>query len=110
MTDRQVLPRRRAAESFDFDHQTPNGGFVALKVSLGFYDDGRIGEVFVSGTKVGTDLDIAYREAAILLSFALQHGADIRTIRSAMIRSATGNPEGVIGSLLDAILTEREAA
>lgn len=104
MVERQVLPRRRKAESFDFVHQTPQGGGVNLKVTLGFYDDGRIGEVFISGTKVGTGLDTAYREAAILLSFALQYGAPPERIREAMIRDAAGIAEGVIGSLLDAIL------
>jgi hypothetical protein len=109
MSERELLPRRRASLNFDFAHQRSTGGFVDLAVTVGFYDDGRIGEIFLSGRKHGTDLDVAYREAAILLSFALQFGVPLDRIRTAMVRSAEGVAEGVIGALLDAIIARADA-
>lgn len=95
---REILPLRRRAETLDFN--LANGKFRA---TLGFYPDGRLGEVFINSPKVGTDVDVAIKDAAILLSFALQHGAKLEDIRPAMTRSASGQPEGAIGALLDLI-------
>ena len=100
---RELLPQRRPSETFTFDH----GGFE-YRVTLGFYPDGRIGEVFLGAAKSGTALDIATRDSAILLSFALQHGATVEQIRSAMTRDVAGRPEGAMGVLLDRIACEGE--
>ena len=95
---RELLPQRRPSETFTFDH----GGFE-YRVTIGFYPAGRIGEVFLSAAKSGAALDIATRDSAILLSFALQHGATVEQIRSAMTRNVAGRPEGAMGVLLDRI-------
>lgn len=100
---RERLNNRRASEVLNFDHTTSGGATIHYQATLGFYDDDRLGEVFLNGTKIGTDTDIAVRDAAILLSFALQHGCTVETIRSAVTRDAKGRPEGVIGTLLDLI-------
>src|SRR5262245_37190610 len=76
---------------------------ASTRVTIGFYPDGRIGEVFLGAAKSGTALDIATRDSAILLSFALQHGATVDRIRSAMTRDEMGRPEGAMGALLDRI-------
>lgn len=100
---RARLPNRRAAVTLEFDHVTPRLATIPYVATVGFHDDGRIGEVFLNTAKVGTDLDVATKDAAILLSFALQHGATISAIRAAMTRGADGRPEGVMGTLLDLI-------
>lgn len=100
---RDRLPQRRSAETIGFDHITPTLATMPLVATLGFYDDGRIGEVFLYSGKVGTDLDTSLKDAAILLSFALQHGATIEAMQAAMTRNAKGDPEGVMGRLLDLI-------
>lgn len=106
---RDRLPQRRAAETFDFDHVNHAGASFPYKATIGFYDDGRVGEVFLYAGKVGTELDVSIKDAAIILSFALQHGARAEDIRAAMTRDAVGRPEGVMGTLLDLIAKRPEA-
>lgn len=98
---RELLPQRRPAATITFRH-----GYFDYTATVGYYPDGRIGEVFLSAAKSGTALDIATRDSAILLSFALQHGATVEQIRTAMTRDAQGRPEGAIGMLLDRIADE----
>ena len=43
--------------------------------------DGRLGELFLNNHKAGNQTDTNARDAAIILSFAAQHGADVETIR-----------------------------
>lgn len=100
---RSRLPQRRRAETVEFDHITPTLATMPLVATLGYYEDDRIGEVFLYSGKVGTDLDVSLKDAAILLSFALQHGATIDAMRAAMTRNARGEPEGAMGRLLDLI-------
>lgn len=102
---RDRLPNRRRHRPFDFEHGVPGGKKVAYRGAVGYYPDGRIAEVFLSATKVGTDVDVATKDAAVLLSFALQHGAPFEDLRQAMTRDGQGRPEGAIGTLLDIIAT-----
>lgn len=94
--EREILPQRRTNETFDFQHAG-----LTYTATIGFYADGRAGEVFLTAAKAGSALDIATRDSALALSFALQHGCRIDTIRSAMTRDARGRPEGAVGALLD---------
>jgi len=100
---RDRLPARRLAETIGFDHITPTLATMPLVATLGFYEDGRIGEVFLYARKDGTDLDTSLKDSAILLSFALQHGATVEGMQGAMTRNAKGEPEGAMGRLLDLI-------
>ena len=71
------------------------------------FADGRIGELFVNNHKAGNQVDTNARDAAILLSFALQHGADVDAIRRALCRDSAGRALGPIAKALD-ILAVRE--
>jgi len=102
MPHRQRLPQRRLGESFTFNF----AGQHDYKATVGFYEDGRVGEIFLNHNKITTAMDIAARDAAIALSFALQYGATISALRDAMTRDAKGQPEGALGVLLD-LLHER---
>ena len=96
MTDRLRLPHRRQCEIFEFSHDG-----IKYLARLGRYKAARIGEVFLNSAKLTSAADIAARDGAIALSFALQYGASIDDIRKAMTRDAAGRSEGVIGCLLD---------
>jgi hypothetical protein len=96
MTMRQRLPNRRRCESFAFSHSGLN--FTA---TAGFYRDGRIAEIFLSSHKPGTAIEATARDAAIVVSLALQYGADIETIRAALTKDHNGGPATVIGAALD---------
>lgn len=67
---RQRLPNRRGARNFEVEHN--RGRYT---VTLGYHDDGRIGEVFVTSTKAASDAQIIANEASVAVSFALQYGA-----------------------------------
>lgn len=105
---REALPARRLSETFEFDHITPSYVVFPYKATVGYYMDGRPGEVFLSAAKTTTDMDTAARDAAILLSFALQFGAPAEAMRAAMSRDAEGVPMGVIGTLLDIMTGKAE--
>jgi hypothetical protein len=92
MTARERLQNRRLSENFAFELDGHH--FTA---TIGFYPDGRIGEAFLTNSKHGNQLDTNSREAAILLSFALQFGADINVIRKSLCRDGQGRALGPIG-------------
>ncbi|WP_050043680.1 hypothetical protein [Bradyrhizobium sp. LTSPM299] len=73
-------------------------------MSTGCYPDGTMGEVFINAAHANSALDALASDAAIALSFALQHGADLSTIELAMKRTAGGDPSSPIGAALDRLL------
>jgi ribonucleoside-diphosphate reductase alpha chain len=93
---RQRLPDRRASEIFSF--QSMGMHFTA---SVSRYDDGRIAELFIDNHKAGSAVGTLVRDAAIILSFAVQHGADAEAIRRALSRDNQGQPLGPLGAALD---------
>lgn len=100
MTTREQLPQRRRAESFEveFGQYAPT-----YLVTLGYYADGRLGEVFISGGKSGELVESIARDGAIVLSFALQHGASLEAIGRALTRDGQGAPSSVVGAVVDAM-------
>ena len=93
---RERLPDRRPSKSFSFEL---NGFRFTATVSS--FADGRIAELFLNNHKFGNQVDTNARDAAILLSFALQHGADINDIRKALCRDSKGQALSPVGAALD---------
>jgi hypothetical protein len=98
MTARIRLANRRAHEVVAFEH-----GAMKFTAGVGRFPDGKLAELFVTTSKLGTGVDVVLRDSAILLSFALQFGADVETIRRALVRNGDGSASGPIGALLDMI-------
>jgi hypothetical protein len=73
---------------------------------IGRFDDGRIGEIFINGSKVGTAAETNAQDAAIVASLALQHGCPIETIRHALARS--GGATGPLATLLKEVEGQRD--
>jgi hypothetical protein len=92
----QRLPDRRASETFSL--QCAGLSYVA---TISRFDDGRIGEIFLTNYKAGSAADTAARDAAIICSIALQFGADVETIRKALCRDGSGKASGPLGAALD---------
>jgi hypothetical protein len=67
------------------------------------FPDGRVAELFLNNHKAGNQSDTNARDAAILLSFALQHGADINVIRKALCRDSQDRALGPVAAALDLI-------
>jgi hypothetical protein len=98
---RHRLPDRRAGESFTFEL---NG--LRFTATVSRFADGRPAELFLNNHKAGNQSDTNARDAAIVFSFAIQHGADPDTIRRALCRDSQGNPLGPLGQALDLIIRE----
>jgi hypothetical protein len=101
MTDRHILPARRACETFEMTHGAQN---TAFQVTVGFFapfGERQIGEVFITGAKTGSDFEAVARDGAILLSLCLQHGVPLQTIAGALTRNENGDPSTVIGAVVD---------
>lgn len=101
---RQRLPNRRASELLSFEVDG-----LRFTATVSRFADGRIGELFLNNHKNGNQLDTFARDSAILLSFALQHGADIDAIRRALARDSQGRAIGPVGAALD-VLAAQEVA
>jgi hypothetical protein len=96
--ERERMDDRRAAETF-----TLNQGGAVFTVTTGHHRDGRIGEIFMNAGHANSTLDAIISDAAIAISFALQHGASLDDIRRAMKRSSSGEASSPIGAALDRI-------
>ncbi|MGB9392810.1 MAG: hypothetical protein WCB70_22850 [Xanthobacteraceae bacterium] len=101
---RERLPNRRANQNFTFE-------LAGLKftATMSRFADGRIGELFLNNHKAGNQVDTNARDAAILLSFALQYGADVNAIRKALCRDGQGRALGPVARALG-LLTDEEIA
>jgi hypothetical protein len=98
MSERQRLPNRRPSETF-----TLECAGLKYTATISRFNDGRVGEIFLSNHKGGSHADTAARDAAIACSIALQFGADIETVRRALCRDGRGNASGPLGVALDLI-------
>jgi ribonucleoside-diphosphate reductase alpha chain len=95
---REPLPHRRPAATISLYI-----GGSTYAVTAGFRPDGRLAEVFVNAPKVGTDIEAILRDGAILLSFALQHGAKLDDLVHSMTRDTNGEVASVLGQLAEAV-------
>jgi hypothetical protein len=95
---RRILPQRREAETFDLDFGGLN---KAHTITVGFYEDGSIGEVFISGGKSGEIVEAMARDAAVILSMALQYGADLVNVKNAITRDGQDDAQSIIGVVVD---------
>ena len=102
MTERQRLPNRRPCEIFDLESMG-----VKFTFSVGRDSEKNILELFADNHKAGSDVGTLVRDAAIILSFALQHGADIQKIRLALCRDGRGRALGPLGAALDLLSGDR---
>ena len=97
---RNMLPQRRASFTMKVRFGGQDG---AYHVTLGFYDDGRLGEVFISTNKIGSQAEALARDIAILMPLGLQHGCAMQTMRDALTREGNGAPSTIAGAVADNI-------
>jgi hypothetical protein len=95
---RTRLPNRRRSISRNLEHRS-----LGFTCTFSQFADGRIAEVFLTNHKVASAVDVDARDAAIILSFALQHGADL------VENDPRGNPTGIMGAVLDLLAKEEGA-
>jgi hypothetical protein len=102
---RECLPNRRASENYTFELQG-----LRYTATVSRFADGRVAELFLNNHKAGNQVDTNARDAAIILSFAAQHGADVEAIRRALCRDSQGRPLGPIGAALDLLVDPKKTA
>ena len=95
---RQRLPNRRPHELLEFEHM----GF-RFTLGVGRFPDRRLAEIFLNCSKGGTPVDVNARDAAIVASIALQHGATAAELRHALSRNSDGSAGGPLAAALDLI-------
>lgn len=111
---RERLPSRRRSETFDIVHEDTSGAKSPYLLTVGLYDDDRIGEVFIDSPKNGSTLGLICHDAAVVISIALQHGASIEELRASVARQSDEilseglAPQSVIGSVLDEMARKQE--
>ena len=101
---RQRLADRRASFVIGFEC---NG--LRYTASASWFDDGRLGEVFVGNHRADSHADSCAKDAAIRASLALQFGAPLDVLRKALLRDSHGRPSTPIGCALDQ-LADKETA
>src|SRR5262245_39767598 len=102
MSNRQRLNNRRSNITFDFEIKG-----LKYTATVGYYPNGRIGELFLQNHKSSSAADTNARDAAIAFSFAVQHGAEIEDIRKALCRDSHDRASGPLGAALDLLLGEK---
>ena len=98
---RRALPNRRPTVSFTFSH-----GGQDYHVGLGRYDDGSMGDAFLTplgNAGKGSAIEALARDAAILISLGVQFGVPVETMRRAITRDGDGAAATLIGAALDAL-------
>jgi hypothetical protein len=102
---RARLPNRRFAETFDVSASS-----LLYTCTVGRFLDGKVGEIFLTNHKAGSAADVNARDAAIAVSFALQHGADLEVICRALCRDSHGRASGPLGAVLDFLMEQERSS
>ncbi len=99
---RKRLPNRRCSRTVDLWHAG-----TRYHLTVGYYNDGRPGEVFSHGAKVGSDSDGIHADIGVLISRLLQHGDDPVALASGMGRLGDSKtPASIIGAIADMLAQE----
>jgi hypothetical protein len=99
-TTRNRLPNRRRSETKEIVHN----GNHKLTLSVGFCNDGRLGECFVASPKIGTELEATARDSAVLISLLLQHQVALADIAHSLTINPDGAPSSIVGTVVRAML------
>ena len=102
---RTRLANRRPAETVELEH-----GGTRFTVTIGFYPDGRPGEVFTHGIRTGSALDALLADACIVISCLFQHGVEPSELAASVGRLGNAEPASVIGAVIDLAASIRPAA
>jgi ribonucleoside-diphosphate reductase alpha chain len=102
--ERRRLPNRRDSVTFNLECAA-----LRYTATVAWFDDGKLGEIFLSNHRADSHADSCARDAAILASIALQYGAPLDVLRRALLRDAHGNASTPIGVALDLLQSQTHA-
>jgi len=96
--NRERPPNRRAAETFEVE---VNG--LRYTATAGWFEDGRLAEIFLQNTKSASQSDNNARDSAVAASLALQFGCPLETLQRALLRDSRDRPNTPLGAAIDFI-------
>jgi hypothetical protein len=104
---RKRLPDRRPGDRWRF--KSAALGNRTVHVGEGYYPDSyphrpELGEIFIAGPKIGSELDAMVKEWAALLSVAMQYGMPLREYADNVQRDPSGRPLTVLGEIVDRLV------
>ena len=91
---RRRLRNRRMSLNLEFAHAMQRGETSRFyQLTIGFYPDGRVGEIFLDGVKIGSNLETHLDDGTTLVSRCLQYGdrafdLSSRLAKASVIREA----------------------
>ena len=92
------LPDRRFAETVALEHSG-----TRFMVTIGYYPNGRPGEVFTHGARSGSSMDALLADACVVVSCLIQHGVEPHDLASSMGRLGNAEPASIIGAVIDLV-------
>jgi ribonucleoside-diphosphate reductase alpha chain len=103
---RLLLPSRRGSETENIEWKNWIWTFTVSS-----YSDGKLAEIFIdtptkgdlARPKSGSDLALLVQDAAVVASIALQYGAPIQVLASAVQLGARGEPLTIFSAVLQSI-------
>lgn len=99
------VPQRRHGENFEFTHDGQKFHASVRYASVTALDPL---EIFLNGAKADSAVDLAARDAAILVSIALQYGVPLNVLSHAMGKNPDGSPSSPVGQLLAIMAKEQQ--
>lgn len=93
--ERTPLPGRRPNHSLEFEFEG-----LRYQLTVGFYENGRIGEVWLNGPRSDSALYHITQDACILISHLLQRFVSPELIEASLPRKPDGNPTSIIGAII----------
>ena len=76
-----------------------------FELTVGFYNDGQIGEIFAGGGKTPQAIQQLVADACVLISIALQYGVSVEALGRSLARHDDEKPYTIIGIICDVIAT-----
>ena len=101
---RAALPTRRTGGKIDFAW-----GGIAATFTAGFAcypDSWRCAEIFLNVSRTQGNLEKEIRDAGILASFALQHGASLDALVAGVTHESDGAASSIVGTALGLVRAE----
>jgi hypothetical protein len=102
---RRPLPMRRHSETFEMEF---DGFAKKYFITVGYYNDGTIGEVFINHPASGMQSEAIARDGAVVISLALQSGVPLETLQHAITRNDRNEPSSIVGAVVDRLISMGE--
>ena len=113
-TPRERLPSRRPSATHVIRWAGSDDQPTEYRVTVGYFLDGRPGEVFANGPKVGSAMQALLEDSCVAVSIALQHSVTPEALAHSMgrvpITKKETRPASIIGAIAEVLIQGPEVA